>query len=124
MLHLALAVVDLAALLLEQVGALVQLLVAAEEAPLQALELAALRPRLVLGLALQAQLLVLGLEDQVLLLGPGLGHDPAGLVLGGLQRLAGEQAACEETHGHADDARDDGRHGTEPSIFGSSPPAG
>ena len=83
-LDLALAVDELAALLLEHVGALVELLVAGEQPALEVLELRALGAGLVLGLALQAQLLVLGLEDQVLLLGPGLGHDARGLVLGGL----------------------------------------
>ena len=52
-LEVALAVVDLAALLLEHVRALVELLVARQEAPLEVLELGPLRARLVLGLARQ-----------------------------------------------------------------------
>ena len=87
LLEVALAVVDLAALLLEHVGALVELLVPCQEPPLEVLELGPLGPRLVLGLAPQAQLLVLRLEDHVLLLGPRLGDDARGLVLGGLHGL-------------------------------------
>ena len=63
-------------------------------------------PGLVLGLALEAELLVLRLEDHVLLLGPGLGHDPGGLLLGGLDRLARPDAAGDEPHGDADDGGD------------------
>ena len=124
-LEVALAVVDLAALLLEHVRALVQLLVAREEAPLQVLQLRALGARLVLGLALQAQLLVLGLEDHVLLLRPGLGDDARGLVLGGLDALARQRAAGDEPHGGACHARDHhGHDGGDPLHLQFLPPGG
>src|SRR3954454_9531792 len=110
-LPLALAIRDLAALLLEQVRPLVELLVTGEEPSLEALELGALRAGLFLGLALQAKLLVLRLEDHVLLLGAGLGDDPGRLVLGGLQSLGREHAAGDESHGSTHDARD--QHGHE-----------
>ena len=113
LLEVALAVVDLAALLLEQVGALVELLVAREQAPLEVLQLGALRPGLVLGLAPEPELLVLRLEDHVLLLGPSLGDDPGGLVLGGLHGLGRPHAAGDEPHGNADDGGDNGRNGDE-----------
>ena len=105
-LEIALAVVDLAALLLEHVGALVELLVAGEQAALEVLELGPALARLLLGLALLAQLLVLRLEDHVLLLGASLGDDPGGLVLGGLDGLARNDAADDESHGNADDRGD------------------
>ena len=86
--ELPLALEQLAIALLEHVGALVELLVALEQATLEA-ELGALGAGLVLGLALEPDLLVLGLEDQVLLLGARLRDDAARLVLGGLDRLGG-----------------------------------
>ncbi len=113
LLEVALAVGDLAALLLEHVGALVHLLVAREQAPFEVLELGPLRARLVLGLAAQAQLLVLRLEDHVLLLGPSLGDDPGGLVLGGLHGLGRPHAAGDEPHGNADDGGYHGRDGDD-----------
>ncbi len=105
-LEVALPVRDLAALLLEHVRPLVELLVAREQTPLEVLELASLRAGLLLRLALQPQLLVLRLEDHVLLLGARLGHDPRRLVLGGLDGLAGPRAADDESRGHADDGGD------------------
>ena len=106
MLEVALAVVDLAALLLEHVGALVELLVAREQAALEVLELRPALARFLLGLPLLAKLLVLRLEDHVLLLGARLGDDPGRLVLGRLDGLAGNDAADDESNGHADDRGD------------------
>ncbi len=124
-LDVALAVDDLLALLLEQVGALVELLVTGEETALEVLELGALRARLVLGLTLQAQLLVLGLEDHVLLLRSRLGHDPRGLVLGRLERLVGQRPTGDESHGDAHSARDQcGRHGEDVLHLQFLPPGG
>ena len=71
--------IELAIALLEHVGALVELLVALEQAALQAGELAAPGACLFLGFALHAELLVLRLEDQLLLASPGLGLDAARL---------------------------------------------
>ena len=95
--QLALAIEQLAVALLEHVGALVELLVALEEPVLEAADLGPLGARLVFGLALQADLLVLGLEDEVLLLGPGLGDDATGLLLGVLDGLAAPEATHDET---------------------------
>ena len=78
---------QLAAALLEHVRALVELLVALEQARLEVAEVGALGAALLVQLALEADLLLLGLEDEVLLLGARLGDDAAGLVLGGLDRL-------------------------------------
>ena len=64
---------ELAVLLLEHVGALVELLVALEEAALEGGQLAASGAGLVLGLAAEPELLVLGLEDQLLLAGASVG---------------------------------------------------
>ena len=91
--ELALAVDQLAIALLEDLGALVQLLVAGGQAPFLGGQLVASRPGLVLGLALEAELLVLGLEDELLLAGSSLGLDSAGFGLGGLHRLRCPQAA-------------------------------
>ena len=124
-LDVALAVVDLAALLLEHVGALVELLVTGQQPPLEVLELRALGASLLLGLTLLSQLLVLGLEDQVLLLRPGLGHDARRLVLGGLERLVGQRPAGEEPHGDACDARgQDGHDGDDRLHLQFLPPGG
>ena len=84
---LALALEELAVALLEHVGALVELLVALEQASLERGQLVAAGTRLVLGLALHPELLVLRLEDQLLLAGACLGLDPACFGLGGLHRL-------------------------------------
>ena len=85
--EVALALDELAIALLEHVRALVELLVAGEQAALEAGELGALRSRLFLGLALHAELLVLRLEDELLLAGARLGLDAPGLGAGGLHRL-------------------------------------
>ena len=90
--ELAVALEELAIALLEHVGALVELLVAGEQAALEAGELVALGASLVLGLALEAELLVLRLEDELLLARAGLGLDAARLRLRGLHRLRGPQA--------------------------------
>ena len=109
--ELALALEELAIALLEHVGALVELLVAREEAPLEVRELVALGAGLVLGLALQAELLVLRLEDELLLAGAGLGFDAAGLGLGRLHRLRGPQAAQQPAeYGSADGGHEGHRH--------------
>src|SRR4051794_1123698 len=108
-LEVPLAIVDLAALVLEHVRALVELLVARQETPLEVLELRALLAGLLVGLALLAQLLALRLEDHVLLLRPRLGDDARGLVLGGLDRLARQDAAGDEPRDHADDRGDQRR---------------
>ena len=106
-LELPLACQQLAVALLEHVGALVELLVALQQAALERGQLGALGARLVLGLPLQADLLVLGLEDEVLLLGLGLGDDAAGLVLRGLDRLAApvatDDVAQHEARAEGDD---------------------
>ncbi len=109
--ELALAVEELAIALLEHVGALVELLVAGEQAALERRELVALGPRLVLGLALHPELLVLRLEDELLLAGAGLGLDAPGLGLGRLHRLRGPQAAQQHAeYGSADGGHEDRRH--------------
>ena len=80
---------------LEHLGALVELLVALDEAPLLRGELAAAGPGLFLGLATEAELLVLGLEDELLLAGASFGLDAACLGLGRLHPLRGPHAAGE-----------------------------
>ena len=62
-------------------AALVELLVALDEAPLLRGQLAAACPGLFLGFATEAELLVLGLEDQLLLAGASFGLDAACLGL-------------------------------------------
>src|SRR5262249_49734397 len=102
-LEVELALEELAVALLEHVGALVQLLVAGDEAALLGGHLVASRAGLFLGLALEPDLLFLGLEDQVLLLGSGVRDDPAGFLLGNLDRLARPPAAAHEAHRNAND---------------------
>ena len=105
--ELALAVEELAIALLEHVGALVELLVAGEQAALEAGQLGAPGAGLFLGLALHAELLVLRLEDQLLLAGAGLGLDPARFGGGGLHRLGCPEAAHENAeYGSADGGHD------------------
>ena len=122
--ELPLAIDELAVALLEHVGALVDLLVALEEAPLEVAELLALAAGLFLGLALQAELLVLGLEDQVLLLGPRPLHDQGRLLLGILDRLARPHAAGQKAeYGPAGEGHQGGhRHGHD--IHLSNLPSG
>ncbi len=86
-LELALTIDELAVLLLEDVGTLVELLVPGEEATLEIAELAPFGSGLVLGLTAEPKLLVLGLEDELLLASPCLGLDPAGLGMCGLDGL-------------------------------------
>ena len=87
LIDLALARDQLPVALLEHVAALVELLIALQQAAFEAAHLLALGARLVFGLARQADLLVLGLEDQLLLLRACLGQDPARLVLRSADRL-------------------------------------
>src|SRR5207244_7053835 len=94
-----LALEELAVALLEHVGPLIELLVAGEEPALERGDLVAAGAGLLLGLASEPDLLFLRLEDQVLLLGPGVGDDPAGFLLGDLDRLARPAAAGNESHG-------------------------
>ena len=120
--ELALAVEELAVALLEHVRALVELLVAGEQAALEAGQLGAPGAGLFLGLALHAELLVLRLEDQFLLAGARLGLDPARFGRRGLHRLGCPQAAQQ----HADDGSADGGHDghrqDEQGIHYSVPP--
>ena len=100
----AFALDELAIALLDHVGALVDLLVALEEAALEVVELTPLRASFVLSFTLQAQLLVLGLEDQVLLLGSGSLDDQGSLLLGLLDPPARPDAPAEEAeYGDADE---------------------
>ena len=102
---------ELAVALLEHVRALVELLVALEQAALQAGQLVAPGAGLVLGLALEAQLLVLRLEDELLLAGARLGLDAAGFGLRGLHRLRCPHAADEHAeYGSADGGHEGHRH--------------
>src|SRR4029077_14421528 len=73
--QLDLALEELPVPLLEHVGALVELLIARDQAAFLARELGAAGAGFVLGLAKEANLVFLGLEDEVLLLGPGIGDD-------------------------------------------------
>ena len=96
---------QLAVALLEHVRALVELLVALEQAALEVGEVGALGAALLVELALHPHLLVLGLEDQLLLLRTCLGDDPACLLIGSLDRLVGDDAASDESDAQTDDDR-------------------
>ena len=80
MVELPLALDELAVLLFQVVGALVELLVAGEEAPFQVAHLLALRADFVLGLAEKTDLLLLGLDDELLLAGRSLRREPVGIL--------------------------------------------
>jgi len=71
---------ELAVLLFEVVGPLVELFVTGEEATLQVGHLLALRADLVLGLAEKTDLLLLGLDDELLLAGRSFRHEPVGAL--------------------------------------------
>ena len=103
---------QLAIALLEHVRALVELLVALQQAAFEVLQVDALGAALLVDLTLDPDLLLLGLEDQVLLLGSRLGDDAFGLLVGGLDRLVGDEAARHETDGKPADShhQDDDRH--------------
>ena len=87
---------QLAVALLEHVGALVQLLVALEQALLEAGKLGASRSGVIFGFASESDLLVLGLEDQLFLLSAGLGDDARRLVLRCTDRLRRQHRARHE----------------------------
>ena len=114
-LQLLLADEQLAVALLEHVRALVELLIAGQEAALEAGQVVALGATFLIELAMEADLLLLGLEDELLLLGTRLGHDALGLLVGSLDGLRGDEATRHETdgepadgHHEQDDRHDDG----------------
>ena len=114
-LELLLALEQLAAALFQHVRALVQLLVALQEAALEVGHVVPLGATFLIELAMEADLLFLGLEDELLLLGPRLGHDALGLLGRGLDGLGCDEAARHEAddepangHHEEDDRHDDG----------------
>src|SRR5262249_1609995 len=123
-LDVQLALEELPVALLEHVRALVELLIAGDEAALLAGELVAARAGLVLRLALEADLLLLRLEDQVLLLGSRIRDDAPGLLLRDLDRLARPAAPGHEAHAHANGETADQRHEGDGDVihFSSSHP--
>ena len=107
--------------LLEHVRALVELLVPLEQPALEVGQVGALGATLLLQLALESDLLLLGLEDQVLLLGACLRDDATGLVLGGLDRLVGDDAAGDEADGQTADDRRQHDHDGDDIVHRSLP---
>ena len=107
-LELALAVEQLAIALLEHVGALVELLVALEEATFKGAHLRAAAARLILGLALHPELLVLRLEDQLLLACARFGFDATSFGMGRFHRLRGPHAARDHAERGSADTGNDG----------------
>lgn len=96
---------------LEEVGALVELGVAGEEAPLEGGELGPLRPGLLFGLLGEPELGVLRFEDEVLLAFAGLGDDPLRFGLGGPDGLGRPDPGSEdEPDADPDGADDERRH--------------
>ena len=121
-LDLSLALDQLAVLLLEHVGPLVELLVALEQPPFEVAQLRAFGACFFVGFALQPELLILGLQDDALLLLPGFGDDAAGLRLGSLDRLRRDHRPDHdaENHsageGHQGHRHDDGRLHLRPPV--------
>ena len=107
-LELALAVEQLAIALLEHVGALVELLVALEEATFKGAHLRAAAARLILGLALHPELLVLRLEDQLLLACARFGLDATSFGMGRFHRLRGPHPARDHAERGSADSGNDG----------------
>ena len=107
-LDLALTIEQLAVLLLEHVGALVELLIALEEPALEVAELRALAAGVIFGFALEPELFILGLEDDAFLLFAGLCDDASRLLLGSLDRLRSHHRPRD----HAEyDSADEGHEG-------------
>ena len=108
---------------LEHVRALIELLVTLQQPMFQVAKVGALGATLFLQLALEPDLLLLGLQDEVLLLGARLRDDAAGLVLGSLDGLVGDDTARYEADDQgADDRRHDDHDGDD--IVHRSLPSG